>query len=44
MNKVNLIAHHQLDQTKKVEDKLAWIYLINLGFYLIPLFVQTMPL
>lgn len=26
------------------EDKLAWVYLVNLGFYLIPLFIQPYPL
>ncbi|QYJ93475.1 sensor histidine kinase [Shewanella spartinae] len=34
---------HTLDIERATEDKLAWVYLINLGFYFIPLFLQTMP-
>lgn len=44
MNKAQTCSNNQLDTEHKVEDKLAWVYLINLGFYLIPLFVQSMPI
>lgn len=43
MNKANIYSNSQLESESKVEDKFAWVYLINLGFYLIPLFVQSKP-
>lgn len=34
---------HNIDIERATENKLAWVYLINLAFYFIPLFLQPMP-
>ncbi|AQS38460.1 signal transduction histidine kinase [Shewanella psychrophila] len=41
MNNLNTIVD---SEKRSLEDKLAWVYLINLIFYLIPLFIGSKPI